>query len=302
MRWPRFRRQPQYLGIDLGTTAVKAAVYQGRQWLTASVPSPQGGLADTQAMVAAVAEAASRTGWRGRRAVTAVSGERVIVRYLRLPRMTPEELKSGMAYEIENYLPTGARDMVVDWTILDADPGTDAGQMPVLLAAAPREQVTSLYQLFHAAGLDLVAIDLVPLALCRALAGEAGGSTVIIDIGGRWSNLVLAREGRPLFSRVVAIGAGELSQPGITGSSRMAEMAQEIRRSLEFYRSQAGTAFNPERIILTGGGAQVEGLVDYYGEELGVTVIIGRPGTGFNGSPDPALAVAMGLALREREI
>ncbi|GEA19171.1 type IV pilus biogenesis protein PilM [Moorella sp. E306M] len=302
MRWPRFKRQPQYLGIDLGTTAVKAAVYQGRQWLTASVPTPQGGLADTQAMVAAVAEAASRTGWRGRRAVTAVSGERVIVRYLRLPRMTPEELKSGMAYEIENYLPTGARDMVVDWAILDAGNDAAADQMPVLLAAAPREQVTGLYQLFHAAGLDLVAIDLVPLALCRALAEEAGGSTVIIDIGGRWSNLVLAREGQPLFSRVVAIGGGELGQPGISGSSRMAELAQEIRRSLEFYRSQAGTAFNPERIILTGGGAQVEGLVDYYREELGVTVIIGRPGTGFNGSPDPALAVAMGLALREREI
>ncbi|WP_054935353.1 type IV pilus biogenesis protein PilM [Moorella stamsii] len=302
MRWPRFRRQPQYLGIDLGTTAVKAAVYQGRQWLTASVPAPPGGLADTQAMVAAIAEAASRTGWRGRRAVTAVSGERVIVRYLRLPRMTPEELKSGMAYEIENYLPTGAQDMVVDWAILDVGPDTDAGQMPVLLAAAPREQVTSLYQLFHAAGLDLMAIDLVPLALCRALAGEASGATVIIDIGGRWSNLVLAREGRPLFSRVVAIGGGELGMPGISGSSRMAEMAQEIRRSLEFYRSQAGTAFNPERIILTGGGAQVDGVADYCREELGLTVTVGRPGTGPGGSPDPALAVAMGLALRERVI
>lgn len=302
MRWPRFKRQPQYLGLDLGTTAVKAAVYQGRQWLTASVPAPQGGLADTQAMVAAVAEAASRTGWHGRRAVTAITGERAIVRYLRLPRMTPEELKSGMAYEIENYLPTGARDMVVDWTILDAGEDTATSQMLVLLAAAPREQVSRLFELFQASGLELAAIDLVPLALCRALAGETAGAAVLIDIGGRWSNLVLVREGRPLFSRVIAIGGGELSQAGITGSSRMVELAQEIRRSLDFYRSQAGTTFNPERLILTGGGAQVEGLADYCREELGMAVTVGRPGTGPGRSPDAALAVAIGLALREKEI
>ncbi|MDN5344855.1 MAG: type pilus assembly protein PilM [Clostridia bacterium] len=302
MRWPRLRRQPQYLGIDLGTTAVKAAVYCDRQWLTASVPAPQGGLADTQAMVAAVAEAASRTGWRGRRAVTAVSGERVIVRYLRLPRMTPEELKSGMAYEIENYLPTGAQDMVVDWAILDAGPGTAAGQMPVLLAAAPREQVTSLYQLFHAAGLDLVAIDLLPLALCRAVGEDARGTAVIMDLGGRWTNLVLVREGVPLFSRTVAIGAGELSRPGVTGSSGQMELVQEVRRTLEFYRSQAGTAFNPERLVLSGGGAGLDGLGDYCRQELGLAVTTARPGGAGAGIQDPALAVAAGLAIRGRII
>ncbi|WP_258359253.1 type IV pilus biogenesis protein PilM [Moorella sulfitireducens] len=299
MRWPRLWRRPKHLGIDLGTTAVKAAVYQGRQWLAASVPVPPGGMADTQALVAAVAEAVSRTGWHGRRAVTAVSGERVVVRYLKLPRMTLEELKSGMAYEIENHLPTGARDMVVDWAILDDGREAAGSQMTVILAAAPREQVTSLYQLFHAAGLELVAIDLVPIALCRALAGKAGGSSVIIDIGGRWSNLVLVQEGRPLFSRVVAIGGEELGRPGISGSSRMGEIVQEIRRSLEFYRSQSGITFNPEHLILTGGGAQVNRLADYCSGELGVAVTMGRPWAGPGGPLDPALAVAVGLALRE---
>lgn len=271
------------------------------EWLTASVPAPRGGLADSQAMVAAIAEAASRTGWHGRQAVTAITGERVIVRYLRLPPMTREELKSGMAYEIENYLPPGARDMAVDWVILDTDPGTAKEQMQVLLAAAPREQLAGLYQLFHAAGLDLVAIDLVPLALCRALPGETAGSSVIIDIGYRWSDLVLAREGRPLFSRAVAVGVGEPGQPGITLNSLMAEIVQEVRRSLDFYRSQSGKEFTPERLIITGGGAKIEGLAEYCREELDLTVAVGHPCSGRAGTLDPALAVAVGLALRERE-
>ena len=309
MRWPKLRRHPPCLGLDLGTTAIKAAVCRGRQWLTASVPAPPNGFTDHQVMTAAIAEAVSRTGWRGRRAVTAVTGDRVVARYLRLPRMTAAELKRGMAYEIENYLPAGTQDMVVDWTIMDNSGDTDAKQMQVILAAAPREQVTRLYEVCRDAGLELAAIDLVPLALCRALVGAAAAAAILLDIGGRWSNLVLAREGRPLFSRVIAMGGGELSSAAITGSSRTAELALEIRRSLDFYRSQFGTTFNPQQLILTGGGAQLDGLAGYCQEEMGIPVIEGLPGT-VMATPDayarsrtsgelmdPALAVAIGLAL-----
>lgn len=286
------------LGVDLGATAIRTAVYRGRELLTATVPAPPGGLNDPQAMVAALAEAASRTGWHGRQAVTAITGERVVVRYLRLPQMAPAELKAGMAYELENYLPTGTRDMVVDWTILDDGSDRNSNQMHVLLAAAPREQVTQLYNLFQNAGLELRAIDLVPLALCRALAATISGAVTLLDVGDRWSHLVLTRAGQPLFSRVIAMGAGELARPGIAGTSRLAELTQEVRRSLEFYRSQSGGEFNSERLVLTGEGVGVEGLLDFCQEELGVPVTPGRPGLG-GGEAEPALAVAIGLALRE---
>ena len=300
MFWSFLKRR-HYLGVDLGATAIRTAVYRGRELLTATVPAPPGGLNDPQALVAALAEAASRTGSHGRQAVTAITGERVVVRYLRLPQMAPAELKAGMAYELENYLPTGARDMVVDWTILDDRSGRNNNQMPVLLAAAPREQVTQLYNIFQGAGLDLVAIDLVPLALCRALAGEITSAVAILDIGEEWSHLVLARPGRPLFSRVLAFRMEELARAGVAGSNPLADLTQEIRRSLDFYRTQGEAGFNPECLLLTGEGTMIEGLADFCREDLGVPALIGRPGLPGR-SVEPALAIAAGLALRETKI
>jgi len=300
-RWLQRRQRYPYLGLDIGTTTIKAAAYRKRQLFTASVTTPPGGVSDQAAMKTAVTEAVSATGWRGRQVVTAISGDRVIIRYLRLPQMTVAELQAGMVYEIENHLPTATRDMVVDWAVLNSGIKPPAGEMLVLLAAAPREQVNLLYNIIRAAGLELVAVDLVPLALCRVLAGEDERALAIMDIGSHRSTLVLARGGLPYFSRVVNIGGEALSRPEIGGYSLMTELTQEIRRSLEFYRTQAGTAFNPECLVLTGGGAQTEGLVDFCQQELGLVTTIGWPGSiQAEHQLSPALAVAAGLALRKR--
>ncbi|MGI9860036.1 pilus assembly protein PilM [Moorella naiadis] len=293
-----FMKRRRCLGVDLEPATVKAAVYRSRELITATVPVPPGGQHEPQALVAALSEAASRSGWRGRKAVTTITGERVVVRYLRLPRMTAAELRAGMTYELENYLPTGAQDMVVDWTILGDSSGPENNQMDVLLAAAPRDQVTQLIDLFRGAGLELAAVDLAPLALCRSLAGEITAATIILDIGEQWSHLVLARPGRPLFSRILAFSYKELTRSGITGSTPLADLTQEIRRSLDFYRSQGGAGFNPECLLLTGEGTAIAGLTDFCQGELGVPALIGRPG--LPGRPvEPALAIAAGLALRE---
>jgi len=300
MFWSFLKRR-HWLGVAIDQATVKAAVCRGRELLTAIEPVPPGGLNDPRALVATLAEAASRTGWRGRKAVTAITGERVVIRYLRLPQMTAAELQAGMAYELENYLPTGARDMVVDWTILGDGSGRNSNQMDVLLAAAPREQVTQLADLFQGAGLELAAVDLVPLALCRSLAGEIAAATAILDIGDQWSHLVLARPDRPLFSRVLAFKREELSRPGIAGNNPLSDLTQEIRRSLDFYRSQGEAGFNPEGLLLTGEGTRIEGLANFCQEEMGVPALIGRPG--LPGRPvEPDLAIAAGLALREPEI
>lgn len=303
IKWLQQRRQRYpYLGLDLGTAAIKAAGFKGGKLLTATVPVPAGDLPDPESMVTAIRAVVSATGWQGRQVVAAIYGERVVVRYLRLPPMTLPELKAGMVYEIENYLPTGTQDMVIDWTIVDSTLGMTkpaAEETLVLLAAAPREQATGLYNFVQAAGLELAAIDLVPLALCRALAGLA--PIAIIDIGRRWGNLVLVREGLPLFSRLIAVDGEALSRSGVAAKNSGADLVQEIRRSLEFYHNQAGTAFEPERLILSGGGARIEGLAEYCQEQLGLATTIGRPGRPqAKNQLDPAFAVAAGLALRER--
>ena len=90
--------------------------------------------------------------------------------------------------------------------------------------------------------------------------------------------------------------------------SPLVDLTTEIRRSLEFYRVQAGD-FSPDRMYLSGGGAKLRGLADAIGDTLGFRVELGDPWLSVlydEGSFDsaylrgiaPELAVPIGLALR----
>lgn len=298
MSWLRLRRQGGLLGVDLGAARIKVAVIKGGRLVAkGAVPTPAGGWDNETEMVAALAEAVQQSGWRGRQAVSAISGERVIVRYLRFPRMPEKELRAGLQYEAERYLPMGTQDMVLDCAILE-EHGSGQKDMPVLLAAAPKEQAMKYYHIFQGAGLELVALDLIPAALCRALAGlgDKKQEVIILDLGERWTQVVLVRGKELLFSRAVGIGSKELVQGASPlGFNRLGDLVQEIRRTLDFYRSQGGSGFTPRQVWLTGGGAYQEGLKDYLHLELDMPVEIALPY--FLG---PEFAVAVGLALRER--
>ncbi len=87
------------------------------------------------------------------------------------------------------------------------------------------------------------------------------------------------------------------------------DIATEVRRSLDFYRRQHRN--EPiDRIILTGGTAALEGLVDLVAEETGVATEVGNPFKYIVVEDDevsqqylheigPSSVVAVGLALRD---
>ncbi len=90
----------------------------------------------------------------------------------------------------------------------------------------------------------------------------------------------------------------------------LVDLTTEIRRSLEFFRVQAGDA-NINRMVLTGGGAKLPGIAEAIGDALGFRVEIGDPWLMVNVDPKsanidpqylkqigPEFSVPIGLALR----
>lgn len=88
----------------------------------------------------------------------------------------------------------------------------------------------------------------------------------------------------------------------------LVDLTTEIRRSLEFFRVQAGDA-NINRVILTGGGAKLRGLTAAIGDSLGFRVELGDPWLTITADENrfdrqylerfgPEFAVPLGLALR----
>ncbi len=88
----------------------------------------------------------------------------------------------------------------------------------------------------------------------------------------------------------------------------LVDLTTEIRRSLEFFRVQAGDA-NINRVFVTGGGAKLRGLPEAIGDALGFKVELGDPWLTVTVDPNrfdtqyllragPEFAVPLGLALR----
>lgn len=88
----------------------------------------------------------------------------------------------------------------------------------------------------------------------------------------------------------------------------LVDLTTEIRRSLEFFRVQAGDA-NISRVFVTGGGAKLRGLPEAIGDALGFRVELGDPWLTVTVDPNkfdtqylvkagPEFAVPLGLALR----
>lgn len=91
-------------------------------------------------------------------------------------------------------------------------------------------------------------------------------------------------------------------------SSVLVDLANEIRRSLEYYTTRYNKT--PERIFLCGGTAKIPHLDEFLTQELGVTVQLANPLANLNvkvpSASDrylheisPTLAVSIGLAIRD---
>lgn len=169
---------------------------------------------------------------------------------------------------------------------------------------------------------------------------------VVLDIGARSSNFVAFQGERLLFSRYMPTGGDaaadivaqsfgldldavrniieeeaeilseqvrdSASEKMIYMDSRLrtgfSPVVSEVRRSLDFYRSQFERS-DPEELILTGGTAKLKGLDGLLQKELGLPVTIGlnqvsvpakfnKYQFGDMNQLDPSFAVALGLALR----
>jgi len=89
----------------------------------------------------------------------------------------------------------------------------------------------------------------------------------------------------------------------------LGELASELRRSLDYYRSR-GAQVSVDRVLLTGGSANLTNLAAFLQNELQIPVAVANPlaslpvtsklfDPGYLPAIGPAFTVAVGLAARD---
>ena len=313
-----FRRRESVVGLDIGSDAVKAVTLRrtsrGRE-VTAIGCEPVargslvgGELVRPEAVTEAIRRTLDRHGSGTRRVAAAVAGKAVIVKRLTLPLMDEDDLAGSIRSEAQHHIPFDARDVNLDYQVLQA--GSDAANrasMDVLLVAARKERVAECARVISRAEGVPVVIDVAAFALQNAFeinyGIDPGRVTMLVNAEADGLNINIVAGGQTLLTRDVSPGgvaellpaepalssaaAGPLEegQPGRAADPEAADpvvgaigehLLLEIVRTLGFFRS-ATPAGRVDELVVSGAAAGAPGFLPALEMRLDVPVSLFDP-------------------------
>jgi type IV pilus assembly protein PilM len=269
--------------------------------------------------------------------VTSVSGSAVIVKQVAAPPLDDLALDKWVRGIAAQHVPFEPGDVDLSYQLLDAEEGPSG--RPLLLVAAKKDVVRGQSELIRQAGRNPVVMDVDAFALANCYevnyAPGPGSTVALVNVGDRFTNVVVLRGALPLFTRDISVGGSQFTEAiarefGIDSAAAESvkrgesqavpseplsvllqsflELAVvEIRRTLDFYRASGGAGV--ERLLLSGGSSRVPHLAELLADELAIPVeendpfrAVAIPAERFDESRVRELApqfnVSVGLALR----
>ncbi len=149
-------------------------------------------------------EIVQREKFTTKRAATSLSGNQVIVRYVKFPKLTPEELTKTIQFEAESYIPFDIREVNLAFYILGDVIQEGEKKMEVVLVAAKKEVIQNRIEILEKTGLEPAVINVDAFVIENALElirkPEVKETVVAVNLGASVTNLVIIENG---ISRVV---------------------------------------------------------------------------------------------------
>jgi general secretion pathway protein L len=298
------------LGIDLGTWSVKVAELEAGfrtakligLYEKPLLPREEGesDLARAARTVGAVIEEEDLS---AEMCATTLGGEATL-RLITLPFGDPKKIEQVLGYELESQILGELEGLVIDNVIASST----AQATNVIAVAAQKELVRQVIDALAKVDCEPRVVGAAALSYA-ALRGHAFDDSehpqVIVDIGHRHTHLCVAQGQRVLFARSIPRGGEDVNaalveqfklEPSASEEAKHAQafiapvgsaaespahrrvdavvreavrpLLRELRQTLAAYRAGGGSA--PERLLVTGGGARLRGLVEHLEVELGL--------------------------------
>jgi len=245
---PLFRNSRAVVGLDIGSSAVKAVELKpaGKGFKVAAYASqaiPPDAIVDGAIIDAgAVADAIRRMfdenkAFKSREVCASLSGNAVIVKKITLPVMTESELGESIYWEAEQYIPFDVQDVNLDYQILDPGTGPDSrGSMDVLLVAAKKEKVGDYTGVIAQAGRTPVIVDVDAFALQNAFEVNYGLTpaqvVVLLNAGASAININILHGDQSVFTRDISLGGNAYTEAVQKELDLPFETADQLKRGI----------------------------------------------------------------------
>lgn len=331
----KFGKDVLQTGLDIGSSHIKIAQLMGKgeglQLVNFDVVKIESSIDGVKKALDAIAKRLP-----AKEVNISISGPSTVVRYIDLPKMSDDELKSSMKFEAEKYIPFNLKDVIIDCQSLDKGA---KGKMKVLLAAAKKDAIKERIDLVEGSGLTVRLIDCDPFALINAFIFnfpdiKSDNNIALVNLGEKKTIINILKGNIAVFTRELQIGGWDLAKaisekmridmnaaaalkedPGdkaeeVTKVTALvlARIIEEIKLSLSYYENQVGAVVSS--IYLSGGLSSLKGLPDVFKEGMGVECASWDPVKNVRIDTNNVIAdkleksksrlhIAVGLAMRE---
>ncbi len=348
MNLPFLSQNELVVGLDIGSHAVKVCQLKqtsgGYTIITlGSTVLPEGAvedgtLNDPETVGKAISDLLQNLKIKNKKIGFSISGYSVIVKKVNLAVMEDNQLEEHIMAEAEQYIPFDIEDVYLDFQDLKTNL-KETDRTDVMLVAAKKEIVDDYLEMLRSLNLIPIIVDVDGFALENAYEYNyhKNENVALVDIGASKMSINILSQGISVVARDIIVGSRQLTEQiqnvfdiefeeaealklGSTQddekraeiedifSTTCTQWILEIKKAIDLYHSN-----HPEqplkKIILSGGGAKVAGLIDFLAQETSLKVELFNPFLKmFSNSkkidPEyldnigPEMAIATGIALR----
>ena len=236
--------------------------------------------------------------------VFSVPENKSFIRTITIPKLGKDEIGEAIKWETEANIPVSVDKVYLDWQIIEKR----KENQEVLVVAVPKEVIEKYSEAVKLAGLEILAIETDIIANVRSLTREKNfleRPVAVADLGRSVTSLAISKNQVPYFTSSLPMGGDTFTdalQKGLGVSYEKAEelklkyglgkmreddmlykiynpiienLISEIEKSISFYEDSINPKEKVEKLILSGGGSLLRGIVDYLTLRLKKEVIFG---------------------------
>jgi type IV pilus assembly protein PilM len=335
-----------FFGLDIGTTAVRLVQLRGggpikslAKYAYAPIDSKvalSDARADQQKLAGVVRNLVTESRILTRNVAVGLPSQRVFTTVVDIDRLSPGELAKTIQYQADSLIPTPPNESKLDWAVIGDSP-KDKNKVEILLTSVTNEFVESRLDMLESIGLNVIAFEPDNLALSRALlAPDATLPQMVLDIGNKTTDLVIAMNSAPRLTRSIPTGSEAIikaASQNLNIDEKQAEqfvfkfglskdklegqifqaiigsvdiLTSEVEKSIKFFQTRYGD-MKVDRIIVTGGASALPEFPLYIANKFGISVEIGNAWRNVSFAPEKQnelltvsnhFGVATGLAER----
>lgn len=315
--------KPKYIGIDLGTSSIKAIELEpasdGRALLTnyaeVSLFGIESGKMNREysyddELIVHFKALLERISLDKKEAFMALPAFVGLITLIELPDMDNKEMEDAIRFEAHKYVPSNLAEVSLSWEIIkkkevvnNDGSTTPLKKVDVLLVAALNKEISRYNKYATEANLSLKFLELETFSLVRSVIGNEPGTSIMIDIGFKATNIILIKDGVVCLSRNVGIGGQDMTRTIASGMNISLDRAEDMKKSTQDFLNVSGSAIvfpslaiiiaeieriiqsyseqenggKIERVILSGGSSGLTGLAQFFSQSLGVPVTLADP-------------------------